>query len=92
MHWYGINDSRDVEKLASTEKCFWWIWTAEPTSDWWEKPFHHASTLPNSSLRQLETQNLSTRGLKAVLYCNDERKFLGLPDDDGRYTSDAALY
>lgn len=69
LHWYGVGDDRDVEKLTRVEKCFWWIWTDEPTSDPWELPLHHVSTPPNTNLAQLEVRKLCTRGLEARLYC-----------------------
>ncbi len=66
--WYGITNDKDVGKLVSFEKCFWWIWSDEPKSAWWESQLHHLSLPPNTNLSRLEVRKLSTRGLEAVRY------------------------
>jgi hypothetical protein len=71
VRWYGVRDASDAGQLVTVENCFWWVWTNEPTSDWWEFPLHHVAglSLPNVNLNRLEVRELPARGLEAVHYC-----------------------
>ncbi|MCE7985817.1 MAG: hypothetical protein DYG89_31960 [Caldilinea sp. CFX5] len=77
MRWYGIVNPQDVEQLLPVEKCFWWIWTDENTSDSWEKTLHHHSTLPTPLVVRLEERNFSIRELKGALYCSIPQTKMG---------------